>query len=40
MRSVNQNGNAAFAPISFEVQGNVISNDNIQSFHMSFDLLF
>ena len=39
-RSVNQNRNAAFAPISFEVQWNAISNDNIQSFQMSFELLF
>ena len=39
MRSVNHNRNAAFAPISFEVQWNVILNDNIQSFQISFELL-
>ena len=37
-RSVNQNRNAAFAPISFEVQWNAISNDNIQSFQLSFEI--
>ena len=31
---------AAFAPISFVVQWNVIPNDNIQSFQLSFELLF
>ena len=32
--------NVAFAPISFVVQWNVISNDNIQSFQLSVELLF
>ena len=40
MRSVNEKRYAAFAPISFAVQWNVISNDNIQSFQKSFELLF
>ena len=31
---------AAFAPISFVVQWNVIPNDNIQSFQLSFELHF
>ena len=31
---------AAFAPISFVVQWNLIPNDNIQSFQLSFELLF
>ena len=39
IRSVIQKRTAAFAPISFAIQWNAISNDNIQSFQLSFELL-
>ena len=40
VRSVNLKRNEAFASVSFAVQWHAISNDNIQSFQMSFELLF
>ena len=40
IRFVIQKRNAAFAFISFVVKWNVISNNNIQLFQLSFELLF